>query len=211
MTSERYLYYGNLFSNEPQFRISKFIGLAINPQHEREIRHNALHKLPFSDGTISKIQSQDVFEHLPYGLLIGVLNDIYRVLRADGVFRLSVPDYRSDLLKRRSIYNQAGEVIGDIMMGAMPIYDSMAGTVAVNFGRDGNSHLWFPKYESVLHLIVGSDLRLCKSIRFYQYYRSDSDYVCDPFPENEMHVSRAHPFDERSKGRPISIIVDFVK
>ena len=206
-----YLYYGNLGQNEKQYQNEKFIGLCIYPSHDREINHNALAPLPFDDNCIEKIQSQDVFEHLPYDELPGVLNEIYRVLKPGGTFRLSVPDYRSPLLRKRSIYDDKGNVLGDIMTGAQALYNQTDGGIDIQFRSDGNDHLWFPTYELVLNLIVKSTIRKSQDIVFYQYFQSDEIFFTDPIPENEMHVIRALPQDNRANGKPISIVVDFVK
>lgn len=209
--SATYLYFGNLGPFEQQYRIPNFIGLALHPNHQREVQHNALDALPFATASIGKIQSQDVFEHLPFEKVPAVLDEIHRVLAVGGVFRLSLPDYRSPLLKKRTIYDSGGRPVGDLMMGARATYDRQTGSAKVEFDGDGDSHLWFPRYESVLELIVKSTLRQCASIRFYQYFSDDEHYVCEPIPENEMFVMRSVPHDNRAGGKPISIVVDFVK
>ena len=211
MTSGKYLYYGNLGVNERQYSVDQFIGLALHPGHDREIKHNALDRLPFDNESIQKIQSQDVFEHLPYASITKIFDDIYRVLKVDGVFRLSVPDYRSPLLKKRSVYNHKGCVIGDLMMGARVSYDGGNGSVKTDFSTDGNAHIWFPKYELILDLVIQSKLRLCSKICFYQYFADEESYVCNPIPEDEMYVMRCVPNDPRANGMPISIVVDFTK
>ena len=157
------------------------------------------------------MQSQDVFEHLPYDRLPSVLNEVHRVLRPGGVFRLSVPDYRSPLLKRRSVYDSDGRIIGDLMMGAQTFYDPSSGDAKVKLGTGGNAHLWFPRYELVLDLIVKSDIRKCAAITFYQGFTGKDNYVARAIPESDMHVARSLPHDQRAGGRPISIVVDFVK
>jgi SAM-dependent methyltransferase len=208
---EHYLYFGNLGRAERQFQIPNFVGLALVPSHDREIAHNALDALPFSDDSIPKIQSQDVFEHLPFERLPFVMDEIYRVLKPGGVFRLSVPDYRSPLLKKRSIYDDRGKVIGDLMMGASAKYNAANGTTKVNFTEDGNAHLWFPKYELILELIVKSNIRKCNRIKFHQCFLDDETFLSDPIPQDEMFVIRSIPNDMRSNGMPISIVTDFEK
>lgn len=206
-----YLYFGSLGTNERQFKIPNFVGLALFPAHDREIKQNALDPLPFEGNTIEKIQSQDVFEHLPFERLPFVLDEVYRVLAIGGVFRLSVPDYRSPLLKKRTVYDSSHRPIGDLMMGAKLAYDSKTGLAKVEFASDGNAHLWFPKYELLLHLILKSHIRKCGNIKFYQGFLSDDEFLCDPIPENEMFVTRSVPNDNRAGGKPISIVVDFIK
>jgi len=207
----RYLYYGNLYPGEPQYLIDKFVGLALYPASAKDIAHNAYDPLPCKDNSIPKIQSQDVFEHLAYDKLPGVLDEIYRVLTPGGVFRLSMPDYRSPLMVRRSVYDEHGAVIADLMCGGAVVYDDAGEQRRVVFTQDGNAHVWFPLYESVRKLIAASALRHCGSVTFHHYFENAERYVCNPFADNGMFVSRAPPHDMRAGGKPVSIIVDFVK
>jgi SAM-dependent methyltransferase len=207
---EQYLYFGSLGLHERQYQIANFIGLALQPAHDREMRHNLTDPLPFGDASIAKVQAQDVLEHVPFDKAAFVLDEIYRVLRPSGVFRLSVPDYRSPVQKRRSIYDARGRVIGDLMMGATSYLDAATGEARVRFGEDGDAHLWFPRYELITHLVLKSEIRKA-AIHFYQGFLDDHSYLCEPVPENEMFVQRAAPHDRRAGGAPTSIIVDFVK
>ena len=207
---EPYLYFGSLGPHERQFQVPNFIGLALEPAHEREIRHNLTDPLPYPDNSIAKIQAQDVMEHLAFEKVPAVLDEIYRVLKPGAIFRLSVPDYRSPIQKRRSIYDARGRVIGDLLMGATSYLDQATGDARVRFSEDGEAHVWFPRYELVTHLILKSELRKAQ-IHFYQGFLDDHTYLCEPVPENEMFVQRAAPHDRRAGGAPTSIIADFVK
>lgn len=206
-----YLYFGSLGQHERQYQIPNFIGLALAPAHAREIAYNAATDLlPFADGSVRKVQSQDVFEHVAFARVGILLDEVYRVLAPGGMFRLSVPDYRSPVLKQRSLYDHRGRVIGDLMMGASAYFDPVSAQARVRFAPGGDSHVWFPRYETVLHLILHSEIRRC-AIHFWQAWLDEENYICDPVPEEEMFVWRAFPHDPRSEGRPISIIADFVK
>jgi len=211
LPNDPYLYFGNLFESERQFSIPNFVGLALQKRNNREISHNLLDRLPFDDNSIRKIQAQDVFEHLPLDRISSLLDDIHRVLQPGGVFRMSVPDYHSPPLKRRSIYDEKGRILADLMMGGVAKYDSATSSSRAEFQADGNAHLWFPTYDQILHLIVRSKIRFSSEINFHHYFLNDQDYVCNPYLENEMFVQRAPPNDMRAEGKPISIIVDFVK
>ena len=207
---EQYLYFGSLGLHERQYQIANFIGLALQPAHAREIQHNLTDPLPFADNSIAKIQAQDVLEHVAFEKAVSILDEVYRVLRPGGTFRLSVPDYRSPVLKRRSIYDARGRVIGDLMMGATSYLDQTTGDARVRFSEDGDAHLWFPRYELITHLVLKSEIRKA-GIHFYQGFIDDHTYLCEPVPENEMFVQRAAPHDRRAGGAPTSIIADFVK
>ena len=208
---EQYLYFGSLGLHERQYQVPNFIGLALNPAHDREIAHDLTAPLPFADGAIAKVQAQDVLEHLPIEKVPAVLDEIYRVLKPGGVFRLSVPDYRSPVLKRRSIYDARGRVTGDLLMGATPWFDDTTGDARVRFSDDGHAHIWFPRYELITHLILKSHIRKSSEIKFYQCFLDDHTYLCEPTPETEMFVQRAAPHDMRGGGAPVSIVADFIK
>jgi SAM-dependent methyltransferase len=207
---EPYLYFGSLGQHERQFQVPNFTGLALEPAHARETKHNLTDPLPYADGSIAKIQAQDVLEHLPFEKVPAVLDEIYRVLKPGGTFRLSVPDYRSPVQKRRSVYDARGRVIGDLMMGATSYLDPSTGDAKVRFSEDGEAHLWFPRYELITHLVLKSELRKAR-IHFYQGFIDEHSYLCEPVPEDEMFVQRAAPHDRRAGGAPTSIVADFVK
>jgi SAM-dependent methyltransferase len=207
---ETYLYFGSLGPHERQYQVLQFVGLTLNPAHDREIAHDLTQPLPFAGESIAKVQAQDVLEHLPIETVPAVLDEIWRVLKPGGVFRLSVPDYRSPVLKRRSIYDFRGRVTGDLLMGASPYLDAGTGEARMRFSSDGEAHLWFPRYELITHLVLKSEIRK-STIRFYQCYLDDHTFLGDPIPDDEMFVQRALPHDRRSGGAPVSIVADFVK
>ncbi len=207
----KYLYFGNLTEVERQYESGKFVGLALHPQHDQEIRHDARLPLPVPDNSVEKIQSQDVFEHIPYEDLPPILDDIYRALRPTGVFRLSLPDYRSPMLVKRCVYDENGNVLADLRMGGSVAFDKKTKTRKVEFKGNGGAHVWFPVYESVRDLVAKSQLRDCQSIRFYHYFVDKVSFVAEEIPDDEMFVMRAPPNDMRAGGRPISIVADFVK
>jgi SAM-dependent methyltransferase len=207
---EQYLYFASLGPEERQYAIPNFTGLALEPAHARELKHNLADPLSYADGSIAKIQAQDVLEHLTSEKVPPVLDEIYRVLKPGGIFRLSVPDYRSPVHKRRSLHDARGQVIGDQLMGATSYLDMASGEARVSFSQDGEAHLWFPRYGLVIHLVLNSEIRKTR-IHFCQAFIDDHSYLCEPAPENEMFVKRAVPHDRRGGGAPISIVADFVK
>ena len=207
---EPYLYFGALGPHERQYQIPNFVGLALEPAHAREVRHDLTAALAYGDNSIAKIQAQDVLEHLPFERVPFVLDEIYRVLKPGGVFRLSVPDYRSPVHRRRSVYDWRGRVTGDLLMGAEPYFDSTTGDARIRFSGNGEAHLWFPRYELITHLVLKSEIRKTQ-ITFWQGFLDDHAFLAEPFPENEMYVQRALPHDRRAGGAPISFVADFVK
>lgn len=206
-----YLYFGNLAEQEPHFRIPNFVGLALHPKGPRDIAHDLRNPLPFRDGSIRKIQAQDVLEHLPKDTVPAILDEIFRVLAPGGIFRLSVPDYHSPLLKRRSVYDSEGRVLADLMMATLAVYDRQTGSAKAEFAQNGDAHLWFPTYSQILDLLIRSEIRKCSAIHFHHYFRTDDEYVVEPFTDDEMPVYRCPPRDMRADGKPVSIVADFIK
>ena len=209
--SNVYLYYGNIYPYEKQFNIDKFIGLSLNPLFKKDVRHNALSSLPWSDNSIEKIQAQDVFEHIDFEKLPNILNDIFRVLKQNGIFRLSLPDYNSPALLVDCVFDHKGNILADVSSGSSVIYDKNIPGLRVLNLENGGPHLWFPTYDKLNELINKSSIKSCKNIMFYQYFKDRENFVCDSIPENEMFVLRAAPHDNRAGGKPISIVIDFIK
>ncbi len=205
-----YVYFGNLFPNEPQYKSGKFCGLALTPRFDRDIPHDARSPMQFEAGSISGFQSQDVFEHIEFEKIPAILDDIYRCLRPGGLFRLSVPDYRSPLLKERSVYDHKGRVVLDTFMGGS-VGPGPDGKLQVRMPTDGRAHLWHPTVETVREAILASDIRKCSTIDFLHYWKSDDEWVAKPIDQSLMPVSRIPPHDMRADGRPISLVVDFIK
>ena len=61
----------------------------------RFIRHDLRLGLPLEDNSASNIYSSHFFEHLEYKHSLSLLADCYRVLQPEGVFRISLPDFKS--------------------------------------------------------------------------------------------------------------------
>ena len=137
-----YLYAGDCINNISQY---PFIGLSLRYNNNTNIQHNILNKTDLYDNSVDIYQSEDVFEHIEYDKLYDVINEIYRVLKPGGLFRLSVPDYRCDILYNRSEKNDDNKIIFDKGGGGDYDYENKK---VINGG-----HLWFPKYELVKSLL----------------------------------------------------------
>src|SRR5579871_2318833 len=142
-TKNSYIYFGNLLPQEIQYASGLFYGLALKAKFDRDITHDARSPMPFSDGTIRGFQSQDVFEHISHSELPKILDEVFRCLQKDGIFRLSVPDYNSPLLRNRTVYDSDGNILCDIAMGGH-VSCNFNEAIKVHFDAGGDAHLWFP-------------------------------------------------------------------
>jgi SAM-dependent methyltransferase len=195
------LYAGRLSRGARQF--SAYVGLTPFAPSTRNIGHDVTAPLPLSDGSIERYQSEDVFEHVPYEKIPFIFNEIHRVLKPGGLFRLSVPDYRCDVYEARSVRNEAGELVFDPGGGGR--YE--AGRVV-----DGG-HLWFPTYELVKALFDRSHFADRGSVKFLHYTAEDGSRVMEPIDYALGYVQRTPDNDPRvaADRRPLSIVVDAIK
>jgi hypothetical protein len=208
-SNNKYVYIGNLFPHEKQYESDLFVGLALEKRYAKDIAHDATKSLPFVDNSVIGFQAQDVFEHIEFDKLPSVLDEIFRCMSPRGIFRLSVPDYNSPLLKKRSVYDANGVILCDLAMGGT--VTAINGAVNTSFSAGGGSHLWFPTYQNMLALIVSSQIRKCSSIMFHHAWTDAQNYICKDFDQTVMPVMRSPPRDMRAGGKPISIVIDFIK
>ena len=174
------------------------IGLSIRKTDHRHILHNILEPYPLENNSVALFQSEDVFEHIQFAKLNNIINEIYRILRPGALFRLSVPDYRCDILKNRSNKDKSGNIFFDPFGG---------GTV------DNPGHVWFPVIENVRELLSNSCFINKAKINFLHYYDTDKSFVLKPIDYSEVYIQRTPDNDERVKNprRPMSIVVDLIK
>lgn len=192
-----YLYAGDI-PNSAAYK--NFIGLSLNREDKRHIKHNILRKHELYDNSVDIYQSEDVFEHISIADLPDIIAEIYRILKPGGIFRLSLPDYRCDVLYERCLKNEKGEILFDPFGGG----DFLDGEV-VNGG-----HVWFPRYEIVSELLMKSPFKI---IDFYHYYDENGMAITKKIDYSIGFIQRTPDNDERVKKpyRPMSIVVDCIK
>ncbi|MGD8777566.1 MAG: methyltransferase domain-containing protein [Ignavibacteria bacterium] len=118
--------------------------------------------MPLQDNCVESYQAEDVFEHIDYDKLPEVINEIYRVLKPGGYFRLSVPDYGSDVYIERSTKDEKGNVVFDPGGGGTP---------------ENSGHLWSPRYDSVKALFDKTKFAEKGKVRFLHYWQMDGKGV----------------------------------
>ena len=57
------------------------------------IYHDLYDRFPIPDSCVDRILSEDCFEHIEEDKYEQIFNEIYRILKPGGLFRLAVPDY----------------------------------------------------------------------------------------------------------------------
>ena len=174
------------------------IGLSLSRNDQNHLRHDITQPFPLMDNSVDSFQAEDVLEHIPYEKLVPVINEIYRVLKPDGLFRLSVPDYECDVLQNRSIKDEKGQIVFDPDGGGTP---------------ENPGHVWFPRIDTVMQLLTKTKFHGSGKIELLHYYNKDGTFVAKPIDYSKGHIMRTPDFDERVKApyRPMSLVIDLTK
>lgn len=193
-----FLYAGDVPSKK---EYNRFIGLSLDRSDQKHIKHDITKKMDLFDGSVECYQSEDVFEHIEIEKIPFILNEIHRVLAEDGFLRIAVPDYRCDILFKRSIKNSKNEII----------FDPDGGGDFINNKVVNGGHVWFPKYEIIKGLIENSNFG--KNYKFYHYYDELGNSITEKIDYDLGFISRTPDNDERVKSpyRAMSIVVDCYK
>jgi SAM-dependent methyltransferase len=180
------------------------VGLSLHRSDRRHIQHDiATAAMPLPDDFANSYQAEDVFEHIAYESLPAVIDEIHRVLQPGGLFRLSVPDYRCDVLIARSRHDAKGRIV----------FDPGGGGAYVRGRVVGGGHVWFPRYESVRALVQRTRFATAGKIAFLHYYDEHGTPVTNPIDYSHGFVGRTPDNDDRVRSpyRPMSIVVDLTK
>jgi predicted SAM-dependent methyltransferase len=200
------LYAGDI-PDTPEYRNRQKVGLSLAREDNWHIRHDISKPLPIPDGSVDSYQSEDVFEHIEYEKLPLTVSEIHRVLKKGGLFRLSLPDYRCDVLFNRSIKDAGGNILFDPFGGgAYRRRFLIFGEKRVVKG----GHVWFPKYEDVFELLNDTQF---SSVEFLHYYDENEAPHTKAIDYTKGFIQRTPDNDKRvsSPFRPMSIVVDCIK
>ena len=176
------------------------IGLSITQADSRHILHNILEPYPLPDDSVDSYMAEDVLEHLPYDKLGDVIDEIYRILKPGGLFRLALPDYRNDIMRKRSLKDKKGNIL----------FDPLGGGIYKDAKVLEGGHLWFPQYEAVKKLVEKSKFN---KYEFLHYYDESGKSITKPIDYSKGYISRTPDHAERVKipYRALSIVVDMYK
>jgi len=199
-----YLYLGDLPYNRITLTKKQFIGLSLGQDNNTHIKHDVTKPFELNNNTIDIIQSEDVMEHIEYSKLQDSINEIYRILKPDGLFRLSLPTYECDVLYNRSLKDDDNNIIFD--SGGGGSYDY------INKKVIGGGHVWFPTYKSVKQLLLFTHFKEDK-IHFLHYYDCENKPVINDIDYSLGFIERTPDHDIRVQNpkRPMSIVVDCYK
>jgi SAM-dependent methyltransferase len=199
-----FLYCGDLPKQRCDYTKIPFIGLSLNFGNETHIHHDVTKPIPLKENSVDIVQSEDVMEHIEYSMLKNSINEIFRVLKPGGLFRLSMPDYNCDVLYNRSEKDVDGNIIFDI--GGGGAYDRSKKKVT------GYGHVWFPVFSSVKTLLESTDFSNNK-INYLHYYDDNNSPITNKIDYSKGYIARTPDHDKRVENpyRPMSIVIDCYK
>ncbi len=195
-TKSRIMLYAGDIPDLPEY--PEMIGLSLNRSDEQHLCHDITNPFALPDNFVDFFQSEDVFEHIAYNKLHSVISEIYRILKPGGLFRLSMPDYRCNILQQRVVMDANNNIIFDPEGGGTP---------------ENPGHVWFPLIEQVKELIENSPFGKNGEIEYLHYYTEDGTPVTKPIDYSKGFVRRTPDFDKRVQNpyRPMSMVIDIVK
>lgn len=189
------LYAGDI-CDEVHMQDECLYGLSINRADKRHILHDITIEYPLPDNSIEGYQAEDVLEHITINKLVPAINEIYRILKPGGCFRICLPDYFSPYLKSISMKDNAGNIVFDPTGG---------GTYGVN-GVENGGHVWFPTYKNISEILGET---LFNKIDFLCYYTENEELVKGELDFSKGYIRRV-PTDEVN-GIYYSIVIDCYK
>lgn len=189
------LYAGDI-PDDPHY--ADVIGLSLNRHDSRHISHDITKPFPLRDNSIDSFQAEDVFEHIPYDNLVPIINEIFRILKPSGTFRLSIPDYGCDILQQRSIKDASGNIVFDPGGGGTP---------------ESPGHIWFPRIDNLRPLLQKTAFARYGTVEYLHYWKSDRSFVTRQIDYSKGYIQRTPDFDPRVRDpyRPMSLVVDLTK
>lgn len=202
--SKIYLYCGDMPPKSRMETGKSFVGLSLTRDDRLHIRHDVTKRMDLLDDSVDIVQSEDVMEHIEYEELPNCIDEIYRVLKPGGLFRLSMPDYGCDVLYNRSVKDEEGNLIFDAGGGGS--YDKVNKKV-INGG-----HVWFPRYNLVKELMEKTKFEKDK-VEYLHYYDNEDKPVVKNIDYRMGYIYRTPDNDHRVKNprRPMSIVLDCYK
>ena len=199
-----YLYAGDLSNALLEQSDNKFTGLSLTQNDDNHIQFDIRNQFPLQENSVDIFCTEDVMEHIDYELQINIFNEVHRILKPNGIFRLAVPDYRCDILFQRTLKTKKGELKFD--PGGGGSYNPFRKKVV------GGGHVWFPNYQNVRNIFDKSNFE-DKKVNFLHYYVDFNNFVLKDIDYSICHIARTPDNDLRvaDPRRPMSIVTDATK
>ena len=195
LTKKIVLYAGDIY-DEIHMSDENLYGLSISKADSKHILHDIRIKYPLPDNCIFSYQAEDVLEHIEQERLVMVIDEIYRILKKRGLFRICLPDYFSPYLKNTAMKDEHGNII----------FDPTGGGDWGSKGVINGGHLWFPNYITVKRLLEKTKFR---NINFLCYHTEEGILMKKEIDYLKGYVIRVP--EQECKNPVYSMVVDCYK
>ena len=78
------------YTGVPSFGVDVAFNLGVEPGLQRRV-YSSGDRLPFDDESVDVMLSVDMLEHVPAGLRPGIIQEMFRAIRSDGIVYVAVP------------------------------------------------------------------------------------------------------------------------
>jgi SAM-dependent methyltransferase len=149
-----------LAANPPPYRLQIGSGLVQRPGWlNTDIGHRARYWLdmgepfPFPDGSVTRLFSEHVVEHVPPQVVVRFLREAYRVLASDGILRILTPDAEAHA---RVYLERTPQVTALLQRNAALGYWSRYPVDILNLTFHENGHLYIWDEGSLTDVLRGA-------------------------------------------------------
>ncbi len=196
LSKEITLYAGDI-CDEVHLSNPNLYGVSISKADARHILHDITKEYPLPDNSIFSYQAEDVLEHIEITKITDTINEIYRILKEGGLFRICLPDYFSPYLNGISMKDKEGNILFDPTGG---------GTYGEN-GVSNGGHIWFPDYKKVKELLEKTKF---SNVDFLCYHTESGQLIRKEIDFSKGYIGRV-PRQKSQNKAVYSIVVDCYK
>ena len=193
-TKDIRLYAGDIYDSM-HYNMENLYGLSINRWDEKHIFHDIRKPYPLPEKSIMGYEAEDVFEYVERKELIGVIDEIYRILKPGGCLRICMPDYNSPYIKMRAMSDSDGRVI----------FDAGGGGTITEKGIVNGGQVYFATYEDFQIILEGTMFR---NIEWLCYYSKKGNKIKKHISSNNGYLNRVN---YETDGEDYCLVVDCYK
>jgi predicted SAM-dependent methyltransferase len=183
------LYAGTMPKNHRDY--GKFACISNQKNNSTHLLYDIRHPIPLPNNSVDVYQAENIFAYVGYYSLPNMIDEIYRVLKPGGLCRISLPDYRCDILANRYLRNK--KIVGR--------------------QTSSNEPAWLPKIENVKWLLNQTLFAKKGKIEYLHYYTTKGESITNEIDYSLCYVKNTPDHDERVQNpyRALSIVVDLYK
>lgn len=72
-------------------KLTNYVNIDNRPECDPDLLHDLTDPLPYEESSIDEVRAVDILEHIPIGRTVGLIGEIWRVLKPGGYFYSMTP------------------------------------------------------------------------------------------------------------------------